>query len=282
MPVSPPYPSTDSQARLAEYYLDHQATGDGSLQVAGVTFGVGGISILRDVSFEVNPGELFGIIGPNGAGKSSLYNCISGIYVPDEGEILFNGQPITGLRPTKVAKLGVARTFQNLALFENLNVNDNLMLGRHRLMRTGYLSGALWLGRARAEEVAHRRQCLEIIDLLGLTEVSQLPVGGLPYGDQKRVELGRALVSEPEILMLDEPVAGMNEEETEQMANILTSVHRELGMTILLVEHDVSLVQQLANRICALNFGEVVVVGSPQEVISHPTVVEAYLGSDWE
>ena len=258
-----------------------QVTRGGSLQVAGVTFGVGGISILRDVSFEVNAGELFGIIGPNGAGKSSLYNCISGIYVPDDGDILFDGRPITLLRPTAVAKLGVARTFQNLALFENLNVFDNLMLGRHRLMHTSYFSGALWLGKARAEEVTHRKQCLETIELLGLTAVAQLPVGGLSYGDQKRVELGRALVSEPEILMLDEPVAGMNEEETEQMSNILASVHRELGLTVLLVEHDVSMVQQLADRICAINFGEVVVVGSPQEVISHPTVVEAYLGSDW-
>ena len=270
-------PASDPVASLPT----SQATRGGSLQVAGVTFGVGGISILRDVSFEVNAGELFGIIGPNGAGKSSLYNCISGIYVPDKGNILFNGRSVIGLRPKAVAKLGVARTFQNLALFENLNVNDNLMLGRHRLMRTGYFRGALWLGRAWAEEVVHRWQCQEIIELLGLTAVAQLPVGGLSYGDQKRVELGRALVSEPEILMLDEPVAGMNEEETEQMSAILSSVHRELGLTILLVEHDVNMVQQLADRICALNFGEVVVVGSPQEVTSHPTVVEAYLGSDW-
>ncbi len=253
----------------------------GSLKISNVSFSVGGITILDDVSFEVKAGELFGIIGPNGAGKSSLFNCISGIYLPTEGQIHLSDKPIVGRRPTAVAKLGVARTFQNLALFNNLNVSDNLMLGRHRLMRTGYLTAALWFGRARREEVKHRLECAEIIELLGLSEVAKLPVGVLPYGAQKRVELGRALVSEPNLLLLDEPVAGMNDDETEQMSNLLRNVSQQLGITIVLVEHDVHMVQQLADRVCAINFGQVVVVGSPAEVVTHPTVIEAYLGADW-
>lgn len=252
-----------------------------TLKIDGISFGVGGISILDEVSFEVKAGELFGIIGPNGAGKSSLFNCISGIYQPTRGQILLDDLAITRLRPALVARRGVARTFQNLALFNNLNVSDNLMLGRHRLMSTGYLSGALWFGRARREEFTHRLDCAEVIELLGLAGVAKLPVGLLPYGDQKRVELGRALVSEPRVLLLDEPVAGMSEEETEQMSTVLRDVSQQLGVTIVLVEHDVQMVQRLADRVCAINFGQVVVVGSPQEVVKHPTVIEAYLGADW-
>lgn len=251
------------------------------LRIENVSFGVGGISILEDVSLTVRPGELMGIIGPNGAGKSSLFNCISGIYAPNVGSIALGGQPLTGLRPVAVARRGVARTFQNLALFDNLNVADNLMLGRHRLMRTGFASAAVWFGRARREEVVHRQACAELVDLLGLGAAANLPVGLLPYGAQKRVELGRALASSPDVLLLDEPVAGMNTEETEQMSEILRNIHQQMDITIVLVEHDVHMVVGLAERICAINFGQVVTVDEPQAVVSHPTVVEAYLGSEW-
>lgn len=253
----------------------------GSLKIRNVSFGVGGISILDDISFEIAPGEVFGIIGPNGAGKTSLFNCISGIYLPAQGEIHLNGEPIVGLRPTAIARRGAVRTFQNLALFANLNVSDNLMLGRHRLMRTSFWDATVWFGRARREEVQHRERCGELIELLGLADVAKLPVGVLPYGAQKRIELGRALASEPNVLLLDEPVAGMNEDETQQMTELLQDISQQLGLTIVLVEHDVHMVQKLAERVCAINFGQVVVVGTAQEVVSHPTVIEAYLGADW-
>ena len=251
------------------------------LRIENVSFAVGGISILENVNLAVRPGELMGIIGPNGAGKSSLFNCISGIYMPTAGRISLAQQTLTGLSPVAVAHRGIARTFQNLALFENLNVTDNLMLGRHRLMKTGFATAAFWFGRARREEVIHRQACSELVDLLGLGAAANLPVGLLPYGAQKRVELGRALAASPDVLLLDEPVAGMNIDETEQMATIIGSIHQQLNITIILVEHDVHMVVGLADRICAINFGQVVTVDEPQAVVSHPTVIEAYLGSEW-
>ena len=269
------------EAELRGAELSEAEPRGAELRIENVSFGVGGISILEDVSLTVRPGELMGIIGPNGAGKSSLFNCISGIYVPTVGRIALDGQPLTGLRPVAVARRGVARTFQNLALFDNLNVADNLMLGRHRLMRTGFATAAVWFGRARREEAIHRQACAELVELLGLDAVAHLPVGLLPYGAQKRVELGRALASSPDVLLLDEPVAGMNTEETEQMSAILRNIHQQLDITIVLVEHDVHMVVGLAERICAINFGQVVTVDEPQAVVSHPTVVEAYLGSEW-
>ena len=237
------------------------------------------MTALVDVSFGVEPGELVAIIGPNGAGKTSIFNCLNGVYRPDEGSIRLAGREIVGMRPSRIARLGMARTFQNLALFTNLDVVDNLMLGRHHLMRTGLFSGIAWFGRARDEELVHRHRCQEIAEFLDLDQHIGRPVGLLPYGVQKRIEVGRALAMEPSLLLLDEPVAGMNHEETEQMASVINEIRAELGLAMLLVEHDMHLVMDIADRVVVLNFGEVIADGLPTEVAVHPEVVAAYLGS---
>jgi branched-chain amino acid transport system ATP-binding protein len=249
------------------------------LEVGGITLAFGGLTALSEVSFDVMPGELFAIIGPNGAGKTSIFNCLSGVYRPRTGRIRFGGTRIDGLSPVTIARLGIARTFQNLALFSNLTVLDNVMLGRHHLMRTGYLSGALWLGRARREEMAHRRRCEEIIELLELEAYRFQPVARLPYGVRKRIELARAVAMEPKLLLLDEPVAGMNHEESEDMARYTLELRRELGIAVILVEHDMRLVMDLADRVLALDFGRVLSIGTPAVVQADPAVVEAYLGA---
>lgn len=249
------------------------------LSADGLTLSFGGVKALAGVSFDVRPGELLALIGPNGAGKTSLFNCVSGVYRPDGGTLLFEGSSLIGERPSRIAASGVARTFQNLALFENLDIVDNLMLGRHTLMRTGLLAGATWFGRARREEIHHRRQCAEIVDFLDLGDYAGRPVGLLPYGVQKRVELGRALAAEPRLLMLDEPVAGMTRGEREDMGRLLGEIRADLGLTVLLVEHHVHLVLEVADRIVAMNFGAVIAEGTPGEVANHPDVIEAYLGS---
>jgi branched-chain amino acid transport system ATP-binding protein len=249
------------------------------LEARDLTLSFGGVKALAGVSFDVRPGELLALIGPNGAGKTSLFNCISGVYRPDRGTLRFEGSSLIGQRPSRIAAAGVARTFQNLALFENLDVVDNLMLGRHTLMRTGVLAGAVWLGRARREEIHHRRQCAEIVDFLDLGNYVGRPVGLLPYGVQKRVELGRALAAEPRLLMLDEPVAGMTRGEREDMGALLGEIRAWLGLTVLLVEHHMHLVLEVADRIVAMNFGAVIAEGTPGEVANHPDVIEAYLGA---
>ncbi len=253
-----------------------------ALAVDDLTLSFGGVKALVGVTFDVVPGELVAVIGPNGAGKTSLFNCISGVYRPDRGDLLFEGTSLIGQRPSTIAASGVARTFQNLALFENLDVVDNLMLGRHTLMRTGLLAGATWFGRARREEIHHRRQCAEIVEFLDLGGYLGRPVGLLPYGVQKRVELGRALAAEPRLLMLDEPVAGMARGEREEMGELLSEVRVQLGLTMLLVEHHMHLVMEVADRIVAMNFGAVIAEGAPQDVANHPDVVEAYLGAATE
>jgi len=248
------------------------------LDVSDVTLRFGGVTALEEVSFSVQPGELFAIIGPNGAGKTSIFNCINGVYKPEKGSISFEDKELIGKRPVNVARLGVGRTFQNLGLFMNLNLIDNLLLGRHLQMKTGFLSGALWWGRAKNEEIVNRQKIEIIIDLLELQPYRYQPVGLLPYGIQKRVELGRALAMEPRILLLDEPVAGMNLEETEDMARYILEINNQLKISILLVEHDMAMVMDIADCVMALDFGQTIVTGPPKEVQSDQRVIAAYLG----
>ena len=248
------------------------------LDVSDVTLRFGGVTALEEANFSVKSGELFAIIGPNGAGKTSIFNCINGVYKPQNGSILFDGGELIGKSPVAVARKGVGRTFQNLGLFMNLNLIDNLLLGRHLQMKTGFLSGALWWGRAKNEEIKNRQKIETIIDLLELQPHRYQPVGLLPYGIQKRVELGRALSMEPRILLLDEPVAGMNLEETEDMARYILEINNELEISILLVEHDMAMVMDIADRVMALDFGQTIAIGSPKEVQSDQRVIAAYLG----
>ena len=248
------------------------------LDFSQVTLRFGGVTALEDVSFGVKSGELFAIIGPNGAGKTSIFNCINGVYKPQAGSVLFEGKEMIGERPVNVARQGVGRTFQNLGLFMNLDLIDNLLLGRHLKMKTGFFSGALWWGRAKNEEIKNRKKVETIIDLLELQPYRYQPVGLLPYGIQKRVELGRALSMEPRILLLDEPVAGMNLEETEDMARYILEINHELGVPILLVEHDMAMVMDIADRVMALDFGQTIAIGIPKEIQDNPLVIAAYLG----
>lgn len=251
----------------------------------GLSIAFGGIVALENINFEVTKGSIFAIIGPNGAGKTTIFNCINGIYKPDRGSILFMDKEIQGKKPDRIARLGISRTFQNIELFSRMNTMENLMLGRHIHMKTGILRGAFMWGKrsfAGREEIAHREKIEEIIDLLDLQSVRNKFVGTLPYGIQKRVELGRALALEPELLLLDEPCAGMNTEEKQDMIFWIKDIQDVLGITILLIEHDMKMVMDISDRILAINFGVPIVEGTPEEVRNNPEVLKAYLGEDEE
>ncbi len=249
------------------------------LEIVRVGLGFSGITALSDVSLSVAEGELVAIIGPNGAGKTSLFNCISGAYRPTSGEVRFAGRSLAGLPPHHIAALGVGRMFQNLALFDHLSTVDNLLLGRHHLIGGSFLHDLVWFGRTRREEVAHRAAAEHMIELLHLERYRKTPVGILPYGVKKRIELARALCMQPRLLLLDEPAAGLNAEETEDMARYLLDIKEELGITQLLIEHELRFVLELADRVVVLNFGVKIAEGEPAAIREHPAVIAAYLGA---
>jgi branched-chain amino acid transport system ATP-binding protein len=254
------------------------AAGQVLLAVENVSLSFGGVKAIRDVSFDIRKGEIRAIIGPNGAGKTSLLNVINGFYHPQEGRITFRGQTRAKMRPYAAASGGIARTFQNVALFKGMSALDNIMTGRSLKMHRGFVWQLMRHGPALAEEVAHRRRVEEIIDFLEINHIRRVQVGRLPYGLQKRVELGRALAMEPDLLLLDEPMAGMNLEEKEDMSRFILDVNNHYGTTIALIEHDMGVVMDLSNRVLVLDYGRKIADGTPDEVKSDRAVIDAYLG----
>ena len=245
-----------------------------------ISISFGGLKALNQVSFEIREGEVFSIIGPNGAGKTTIFNCINRFYDLDDGSFSLEGQNLSKVKPHAVAEMGIARTFQNIELFKNATVLDNLILGRHRRRRSNVLTEALFNRSVRKQELENREKAEEIIDFLDLEAFREQQVVNLPYGVQKTVELGRALAMEPKLLLLDEPSSGLNVEETEDLSFWMSDIKAEFGITILLVEHNMGFVLQASDRVLALNFGETITQGNPNDVLNHPEVMKAYLGEE--
>lgn len=252
------------------------------LDIENISLSFGGVQALKDVSLSVKEAELFSIIGPNGAGKTSMLNCISGRYIPNEGNIKFDGKDLKGLKPNHRADLGIGRTFQNLALFDHMTVLDNILVGRHHLLKNNFLTGMFYWFGAQKEELEHREKVEDIIDFLEIQHIRNAVAGTLSYGLRKRVELARAIALRPKLVLLDEPMAGMNMEEKEDMARFVVDLNEEWGMTVIMIEHDMGVVMDISHRVMVLDFGAKIVAGLPEEVMANEHVKRAYLGADLE
>ena len=257
---------------------DQRTIGDVILKLENISLAFGGVRALTDITFDVREHEIRAIIGPNGAGKSSMLNVINGVYRPQQGRITFRGKVRRDMEPHAAAKAGIARTFQNIALFKGMTVLDNIMTGRNLRMKSTFVEQALWYGRARREELRHRAKVEEVIDFLEIQHIRKTPVGRLPYGLQKRVELARALAAEPSMLLLDEPMAGMNVEEKQDMCRFVLDVNEQFGTTIVLIEHDMGVVMDISDRVVVLDYGKKIGDGTPDDVRSNQAVIDAYLG----
>ena len=257
---------------------DGRTIGGVVMEMKNITLRFGGVTAIKDITFDIREGEIRAIIGPNGAGKSSMLNVVSGFYVPQEGEVFFRGEKRPPLKPFEVARQGIARTFQNIALFEGMSVLDNVMTGRLTQMKAGIVSQSIWRGKAEKEEVENREICERVIDFLEIQSIRKTPVSRLPYALKKRVELARALASEPKLLLLDEPMAGMNVEEKEDMSRFILDVNDEFGTTIALIEHDMGVVMDLSDRVVVMDYGKKIGDGTPSEVRNNQAVIDAYLG----